>query len=681
MDFRRFKEAVQRQISDMQKEGKLFKVEVDLDEMWNTYLNAFPEGTNPIFRQRREYDCSCCRQFIRTMGNVVAVNPETGQYITIWDRIVEDENFDIVSQGMADYIRKFPIYESFHHYERHVGTNKSYELAEEDKSARVWEHFYVANLREEFLAPKDRIPSIKAEIRTDKELLFRAFTEISVTAIDTVLDLIAQGSLYRGEEFKSLVTDFKKVITDLDDFLSKRLLMAPNMLWLKATTLPQRVCRIKNTVIGELLTNISLGMDLEVAVSKYEAMVAPSNYKRPTALVTPAMVEKAKEKVESLGLTSALSRRFASIEDVPVTEFLFLNRNISNYKSEEDQLWGGVANKTNKNFNKVEEVGIDKFLKEILPNSKSLELFVENRHFSNLFTLTTAVDATSDNLFKWPNPVGWSYKGEVADSIKERVKQAGGNVTGDLCCRLSWANHDDYDLHMAEPTGYHIYFANRFSVDTRGQLDVDMNAGDIVDDPVENIYYEHKNTMTEGVYTLSVNNYNKREANLPQGFEVQIDFLGEIFQFSYPKSLRTGETVTVAEFRYTHSKGIEFLGTLPASNVYNGREVWNIKSGTFVPVRALCKSPNYWSEGNQGNLHYFFMLDNCKCDEPVRGFYNEFLRNDLDEHRKVFEILGSKVRTDIEDEQFSGLGFSSTLKNNILCRVEGAFTRTIKLIF
>ena len=39
----------------------IFEVAVDKDETWNLYLDSFPEGTNNIYRERREHDCSCRR--------------------------------------------------------------------------------------------------------------------------------------------------------------------------------------------------------------------------------------------------------------------------------------------------------------------------------------------------------------------------------------------------------------------------------------------------------------------------------------------------------------------------------------------------------------------------------------------------------------------------------------------
>ena len=75
------------------------------------------------------------------------------------------------------------------------------------------------------------------------------------------------------------------------------------------------------------------------------------------------------------------------------------------------------------------------------------------------------------------------------------------------------------------------------------------------------------------------------------------------------------------------------------------------------------------------------MLDDCKNPEPVRGFFNEYLRSELSQDRKTFEMLANKMKAPYSDNQLSGLGFSSTIRNSVICKVTGSFTRTIKVNF
>lgn len=71
--------------------------------------------------------------------------------------------------------------------------------------------------------------------------------------------------------------------------------------------------------MGTLLIDLSNGVDLERAVKSYENIMAPSNYKRPTALITKKQIEAAQKKVEELGLTDA---RHARVEDISVNDVL-----------------------------------------------------------------------------------------------------------------------------------------------------------------------------------------------------------------------------------------------------------------------------------------------------------------------------------------------------------------------
>lgn len=69
IDFKHFRDAVNAKFDEIcQDEKKVFVVDIDKDEMFNTYLDSFPVEVNGIFRERRHYDCQCCKSFIGRIG-------------------------------------------------------------------------------------------------------------------------------------------------------------------------------------------------------------------------------------------------------------------------------------------------------------------------------------------------------------------------------------------------------------------------------------------------------------------------------------------------------------------------------------------------------------------------------------------------------------------------------------
>jgi hypothetical protein len=668
-NFKAFKNVVVAQFAVMQKH-QLYRVNVNKDELWEKYLASFPEGTNEIYRERREHDCSCCKSFVRNVGDVVVIM--NGKVVSLWDVTVGEPPYQKVADALAGIIRHRLIKDRFLHFERMAGTDRNFEQTTE--GVKTWEHFFV-NIDARFVKKGSDIAAALAEPRESKNVLLRSLTEIDDDAVSAVAELISQGSLYRGDEhkfavetFQILKREFAQLKTDTQrDFFA----------WEKSGAVGA-VARMRNTVIGTLLVDLSSGVDLEVAVKAFESKVAPTNYKRPTALVTKAMVDAARKTVEELGMTSALRRRHATIHDVTINNIVFANRNA---KKPEGDIFDEVATAGSKirSLDRVDEVGIEKFLTDILPYATSLEIMVENRHASNFVSLIAPEDPTSESLFKWGNRFSWSYNGEMADSIRERVKAAGGSVTGDLCCRLAWEYTDDLDFHMHEPGRYHISFQNRRQLSPNGgMLDLDANGADgMRSDPAENIFYADRNRMTEGDYQLSVNNYSRRSDG--RGFVVEIEFDGQVHRIEYDKVLGTSKTTLVAKIRYSKKTGFEIVESLPSSQT--SREVWGIKTQTFNPVNALMLSPNHWDGGVTGNKHYFFMIDGARNDGSARGFFNEFLREALSKHRKVLEMVGGKMKVEGSDQQLSGLGFSSTMKNSVVCRVKGNFTRVIKVTF
>lgn len=665
--FSDFKLAVERKFEEMQKQ-EMFRVKVDKDQLWDRYLSSFPEGTNPIFRERTEHDCQCCKSFIRAVGDVVVI--KDGNLDSLWDLEVP-EPYKTVASSLAQFIKRHAIDNQFLHPEPSAGVDKNYQQLESGE-VLTWEHFHLKIPRANVVR-KDMIGTKLSESRSTRDVMMRGLKEITVDALETVIDLIKQNSLYRGEENLASVTSFLKLKKEFDQADNQELFC-----WEKVKT-AQSVARIRGTAIGTLLVDLSEGRELEEAVKSFEVKVAPTNYKRPTALITKAMISKAEKTVQELGFASALERRHAKVSDITINNILFADREARKSMGVFDELAAAVP-ESSKKLDKVEEIGIEVFIHNVLPTASSIELMLENKHTGNLFSLIAPADPNAKTMFKWHNNFSWSYAGEVADSIKERVKSAGGNVEADLRCSLSWFNFDDLDLHMIEPGGYRIYYGNRNRQSPcGGTLDVDMNAGGgETRSAVENICYPNKFRMKEGTYKLVVNNFKRRES-VDVGFEVEIEFDGVVHTFHYPKLVANGTNVTVAEFKYSHKNGLEFTETLPSAAV--AKEVWGLKTQNFHRVSMMMYSPNHWDERATGNKHYFFILDGCRNDTTARGFFNEFLTDDLRDHRKVFEVLGSKMKVEDSAEQLSGLGFSSTKRSSVLCKVKGNFARTVKIIF
>jgi hypothetical protein len=668
MDFKEFAKAISVQFEKMSKTG-LYRSSITKDAIWDLYLASFPEGTNPINKTRTEYDCRSCRSFMRAAGTIVTI--VDNKLVTLWDIEIGGE-YQIVCNALSEAIKKLPIDNIYLNTEATAGVRKNYQLLAGALTIE-WNHFFITLPKENVRKEIDIGPQLSVS-RSTKDVFFRGLNELTIEACNTVLELIAQNSLYRGSEFNPIVQSFSILKLQFDKLSNeKKELFA----WQKVKE-SYAVTRIRSSAIGTLLIDLSEGKDLDVAVRSFESVVAPSNYKRPTALVTKAMIQKAQEKIEELGFGQSLYRRFANINDITINNILFANRTAKKQMNVFDEL----ASKVPENFktlDRIEEVSIETFLSQILPKASSIEVMLENQHVPNLVSLIAPEDPTSKGMFKWPNKFSWSYNGGLTDSMKEKVKAAGGKVDGYIRCSLSWFNYDDLDLAMYEPNSHRIYFGDKLSSVTRGQLDVDMNAGrGMSKTPVENIVYPDKSRVMEGKYKLVVNQFSQRSKE-DVGFEAEIECDGVVHHFSWPKALATRETVTVAKFYYSKKDGLTISESIPSSK--NSKNVWNVATNVFHKVNVVMLSPNFWDGLEIGNKHYFFMLENCLAEGQARGFYNEFFIPELNEHRKVFEMVGAKMKTEESDKQLSGIGFSSTQRNSVLCRVKGTFNRIVKIVF
>lgn len=668
-----FSRAVHKQFTEMSKR-ELFTVPIA--DAFEHYLRAFPPFTNPTYRVRTVHDCQCCKQFIRRLGCLV--NLVDGEVVTVWDNLDLPEPYRTVATAMGHYVRSHPIETVFRTKERQYGTEYNFDTKTNDRH----DHFY-GEVEDKHFVAKD--PDTK---RGEREAVFqvmqRGLKEIKADDLATVIDLIESNALYRGEEHKEAVIGFRD--------LQQRQLASNDLTKFVWEHLDDRYARFRNTVIGTLLTDLAEGKDLEHAVKAFETKVAPANYKRPTAVITQKMIDQAVETINALDLGGAIYRRYARLSDVSVNDVLFVDKSSrGKMKDGVAALLADSAKPQPIDVKKAIPITATEFVQTILSTTTTLGLFLENRHTGNFVSLTGGDGP--ERLFKWNNNFAWSYAGELADSdLRRRVQALGGRVDGVLRFSHTW-NYDKrnaslMDLHVfmpgsskhedgchdRYPSGQRVGWNQRSDSVSGGVQDVDyVQAAPEGYVPVENTTFPSLDRLKEGTYVFKIHNWQFREPTRG-GFRAEIECGGQVYQYEMDKSLKQKEWVTVATA--TLKNGVFTVNhVLPCGT--SSQEKWGVKTETVVPVTSVMNSPNHWGDQAVGAKHLIFALEGCKNPEGTRGIYNEFLRGDLDKHRKVFETLAAKTKVKPADDQISGVGFTQARGDSVTVVVNGKRSYTI----
>lgn len=706
MQFKEFSKAVSDSFTEIQK-NKLFRSSVSSDALWDIYISSFKQEDDPVFRdpESSEHNCNLDKNFIRRYGNIVSID-ENYNIQTMWDLNLPESNIYYSScKAMSNALKTAEITDVFFEtydelnslpyekinknqptYRLGIESNhKTYTKEEVEKFGVVKEgvayqfnHFY-GNLDTKFVDKTgESIGSILSKYKSAKDVFLRGMLEIPIDTLELVKDLIIQGSLLNGdahiikiESIIPLKKEFDKISDNNKD----------NWTWLKSYDFAYS--KFRNELIGTLCVELAEGVELNQACKTWNKRVDPANYMKAKAPITKRQIKEAEKFVQENGYEESFNRRLATIDDINVDEILHSNVGSDEVKTASifDSVKSSVSTRYKRSqFDGIEEVSIDKFMKDILPSCTQVEAFFENRMQSNLMALTTSVNKNSKPIFKWDNNFSWTFNGNLTgkSQIKDEVKNKGGNVSGVLRCSMSWADgnedNSDLDLHCTEPNGNRIYFSSKVSMSTGGNLDIDIQApnGRLA---VENIAFPSISRMIDGQYHFFVRQFSERNS---KGFNAEIEFNDEIFQYEYNTPLYHKQDVKVATVTLKNGE-FSIEHHLPELN--SSKEVWNIETNQFHKVNLVALTPNHWGKNNIGNKHYMFMLDNCKSDVELRGFHNENLNGDLLKHRKVMEVLANTTMIKPQNKQLCGLGFNSTVKDELILKLSGNFKRTIKVKF
>ena len=691
-----FRSLVQAQFDKMCATGKLFRSKTSGRVLWETYLNNMEKS---IFRDpgSSTYNCNHCSNFIQRYGNIVSI--EGDKLVSIFDIEIEGE-YKLAAQELAKVAKSgiesifVETYDNLNSlpYERCTKTDAVYKLGvdtntkeytkeEVEKYGKVvmnklytFEHLSIKVPKQFVNTTGKSIEALVGTARDDKNVFQRALKEIELDTLELVRDLIVQGSLINGEPHLYKVESFIEMKKSYLEASDKDI-----WCWLKSSG--YNLCRFGNELIGTLCYDIQEN-GIDKAWKDWNYRIDPQNYMKVSAPVSQKKIDADIKYMQENGYETSFIRRFAILEDVRIE----LIKHINNAKKPVS-IFDSVKSASNKaiDFKGIQSVSIQDFMDNILPTCSTVEVYLKNKYQDNLVTLTTAAQECKP-LFAWDNNFSWTYSNNLTgkSEIKQQVKSKGGFVDGILRGSIVW-NDDtkdmsDYDLWCEEPGGTKIGYSTPFRKDMNGrfspcggQLDVDIRVPQGV--AVENIYFKDRSNLKIGTYKFYINIYHASSANK---FKFQIDTDGKIADYECVHKFSSGKNIPAVDVDYN---GVEFTvknhlqPSISEDAVIN---LYGLNTNEFHKVNLLLESPNHWDKPI-GNKHYMFMLENCKADKPLRGFHVENLNSDLLQCKRTLEIFANNSKIEPDGEQLSGLGFNSSVRDELIVRVDGSHKRILKI--
>lgn len=712
-----FSNQIQDQFVKMCETGQLFVSSVTGQQVWETYLNSFTPEQNPVFRdpESSTYNCNHCYNFLRRYGNIIALDKDL-KVMTLFDvtpsveyqKTVKDLTKLFKSASIADVFTESLQELNEAPYEKLTKNQEIYKLGfpenvkvyskEEaemygggivsENEVRTFHHMYL-QLPKKFVIKGESIASFKSKKNSNFRVFERGMKEISLETLELVRDLINQGSIMNAESQVGKLEEIIKKKKEYDKVAAKN-----KTIWCWRESVDFVYAAFRNELLGVLCVDLTTGVPLEKACQDWNKRVDPKNWMKATAPFTESQKRAAMKKVEEGGYTESFNRRLAVIDDIRASEIIHMNTDggsIVKNASIFDNISSGKTKTKELDFKGVKEVTIENFMEKILPTAGSVEVYFQNQHEGNLMTMTTSENPDNKALFKYGNNYSRTFKGNLSgrSEIKEAVKMNGGEVDGILRISLMWSegtsqDNSDLDLHCTENDEYTIYYGNRRTQSPcGGTLDVDIirpisHKASTKKPVVENIIYTDPLKIDNSDFLVKVNQYAGRNST---GFKLEIEFEGTIHHYVYDKQV-TG-TIKVAAISV--KDGVFSIKNYikPSESIQESRTIYGIETNKFHKVNLLCLSPNHWDDKSIGNKQYLFFLEGCETLDPVRSFHVEDLVDDLYADRRVLDAVGAAnlIIPQKGQPQLSGLGFNSTVRDEVFVKVGGTHNRVLKVKF
>lgn len=256
-------------------------------DAWEIYLESIPAEHNPIFRERRYYDSNYDRSFIRRFGHVLWID-EDGNISTIWE-VDGNSYLHEVAQTLDLKLRSgSPRVYSYLIAPVLFGSRPNYD------DDGILHHHFVAVTQGNIA--KLEGASTMARIDSKASALLSRVTLEYTEALRTVLELIRDEQIYRGEQYERMIVDW------LEFASGDRVSIQRRSVWQCSKS--SGLDGISDSAISTLIQDLVDGMQIEDAVCRFEATLQAQEVERPR----DALDQKMGEALASMSIEEIKAR-------------------------------------------------------------------------------------------------------------------------------------------------------------------------------------------------------------------------------------------------------------------------------------------------------------------------------------------------------------------------------------
>lgn len=375
---------------------------------FDTMLLCIPEEDRHVFI------CNSCRQFLNRYGTLCVINPDGTLKSALFNYEENDEEklgcFAEFSKRMIAILEN----ESAMVSRIYLKNSKKHDLGNASIDEEMgYSHLCIPHAEVLF---KSFITSYEEAFMIRKTFIEHSL-KYSVDVLERTILLINGDYLPRGKKYEHAVQymlDYKKAVQDVPKAIHH------NLTWKYSMNAADGVWNIANTAIGEFMTNLESGNDLDTCIQMYKKIVDPRYYMRPQNIeVTSSQTDRAYEIMKILNIrSSSFARRFANWDEVkdraiwiaPDAEPSSDSENIFSHLSSDS-----TKKKTSSNHvTMVRKKSISWLIDELKSGRvKSMRATSNgNIHIKDAYALTAPMHEDNDPIFYYDkednrNPYGW----------------------------------------------------------------------------------------------------------------------------------------------------------------------------------------------------------------------------------------------------------------------------------